>query len=127
MDSHASSQKAISISRALRVKVRFESRKAFLASCCVIVLAPWSRPLEVTLWNMARAMPRSEMPQCERKLRSSIAMNALVTFGGSVAASTGASITAPRRAIGVPSAAVSVIDGAAIGCSDLDKGAVIAR
>ena len=33
---------------------------------------------------------------------------------------------APRRAIGVPSAAVSVIEGGVGGLSDCDKGAVIA-
>ncbi|MEG8027551.1 hypothetical protein QP174_05660 [Sphingomonas aerolata] len=33
---------------------------------------------------------------------------------------------APRRAMGVPSSAVSVIEGGVGGCSDFDKGAVIA-
>ena len=51
-------------------------------------------------------------------------MNAWPTCGGSFAASTGAPMIAPRRAIGVPSAAVSVIDGGVGGFSDCDSGAV---
>ena len=45
---------------------------------------------------------------------------------GSFAASTGAPMIAPRRAIGVPSAASSVIDGGVGGLSDCDSGAVTA-
>ncbi|PAV92811.1 hypothetical protein WR25_19063 [Diploscapter pachys] len=71
-------------------------------------------------------MPRGSMPQCDRKRRSSIARNASVTCGGSLAASTGLSMIAPRRAIGVPSSAVSVIDGGVGGCNDLLSGAVTA-
>ena len=51
-------------------------------------------------------------------------MNGSVTRFGSFAASTGASTTAPRRAIGTPSAESSVRLGAVIGWSDFDSGAV---
>ena len=49
-----------------------------------------------------------------------------MTWGGSSFTLTGLSTMAPLRAIGVPSQASSVIRGGAIGCSDLDSGAVIA-
>ena len=55
-----------------------------------------------------------------------MAMNAWVTCLGSFDASTGLSTVAPRRAIGVPSAASRVTDGGVGGCSDLESGAVIA-
>jgi hypothetical protein len=45
---------------------------------------------------------------------------------GSFDTSTGAAITAPRRAIGLPSAESKVIEGGAGGWSDLDRGAVSA-
>ena len=126
MVSHASSQNAINTSRIFRAAVRSESRNAFFASCCVIVLPPWSRPRDVMLWTNARAMPCGSIPQCERKRRSSIARNALVTFFGSFAASTDVPTIAPRRAIGVPSSASRVTLGGVGGCNDFDSGAVTA-
>ena len=42
----------------------FGDRNVNLASCWVIVLPPWVRPV-VRLLQNARAMPRGSMPQCE--------------------------------------------------------------
>ncbi len=53
-------------------------------------------------------------------------MKALRTCSGNLAALTGGPITAPRRAIGAPSAESKVIEGGAGGWSDFDSGAVSA-
>jgi hypothetical protein len=51
--------------------------------------------------------------------------NAAATCSGQLGhISPAGPVTAPRRAIGLPSAESKVMPGAAIGCSDLDSGAV---
>src|SRR3546814_8176706 len=68
--SQASSQKAISASRALRPKVRSADRNTPLASCCVIVLPPCDDPLDQRLCQAARAMPRGRSEEHTSELQS---------------------------------------------------------
>ena len=72
----------------------------------------------------ARPIARGSIPQCERNRRSSIAMNALGVSGLRRAISTGASLIAPRCAIGLPSALTSSIAGSLSGSSARPSGAL---
>ena len=46
----------------LRFSVCSCDRKAFFASCCVMVLPPWAMPPLVMFVTMARPMPMGSIP-----------------------------------------------------------------